>query len=164
MIARPTSGSAAIKHPTQPNLRRAGLVVMPASDAIGSIPEPLIRPMKRKFIAVIDDNLNILGAMGRLLWAYGYDTELYASAAEFLDAAVTSAAHCLIIDIQLGASSGIELAKQLSRAGFTIPIIFMGANCDKSTRAEAMKLGCVAFLSKPFSAEDLIDALAHLPP
>ncbi len=135
-----------------------------ASNAIALILEPLIRPMKRKVIAVIDDNLNILGAMGRLLSAYHYDTELYASPAEFLDAAVTSAAHCLVIDIELGASCGIELAKRLSRAGFTIPIIFMSAGCDNSTKEEAMKRGCIAFLSKPFSAEDLLAALAHLPP
>jgi FixJ family two-component response regulator len=120
--------------------------------------------MKRKVIAVIDDNLNILGAMGRLLSAYGYDTELYASAAEFLDAAVTTAANCLVIDIQLGTSSGIELAKQLSRAGFVIPVIFMSAHCDDSTKQQAMELGCVAFLPKPFSAEQLLDTLAHLPP
>jgi FixJ family two-component response regulator len=119
--------------------------------------------MKRTVIAVIDDNLNILGAMGRLLWAYGYNTELYASASEFLDAALTSAAHCLVIDIHLGSSSGIELAKQLTRAGFKFPVIFMSAGCDDSTREQAMELGCVAFLSKPFSAGDLIDALTHLP-
>ncbi len=119
--------------------------------------------MKRKVIAVIDDNLNILGAMGRLLSAYDYDTELYASADEFLDAAMASAAACLLIDIELGAGCGIELARQLSRAGFTIPVIFMSADCDHTTKVQAMKLGCVAFLSKPFSAEDLIGTLAHLP-
>jgi FixJ family two-component response regulator len=137
---------------------------MLASNAISSILEPLTHPMKRKVIAVIDDNLNILGGMGRLLSAYDYDTELYASAAEFLDAAMTTAAACLVIDIQLGADCGIKLAKQLSRAGFTIPVIFMSADRDNSTKEQAMKLGCVAFLSKPFSAEDLIDALDHLPP
>jgi FixJ family two-component response regulator len=120
--------------------------------------------MKRKVIAVIDDNLTILGALGRLLSAYDYDTELYASAAEFLEAAMTSAAHCLVIDIQLGTSSGIVLAKQLSGGGFMIPVIFMSADCDASTKKQAIELGCVAFLSKPFSGEDLIDALAHLPP
>jgi len=132
-----------------------------ASTAVGPISEPVIRPMTRKVIAVIDDNLNILGAMGRLLSAYGYDTELYASAAEFLDAAVTSAASCLVIDIQLGESSGFELAKQLSRAGFTIPVIFMSAHCDNSIKQQAIELGCVAFLSKPFSAGELIGALTR---
>jgi FixJ family two-component response regulator len=133
------------------------------SNAIASILEPLIRPMKRKVIAVIDDNLNILGAMGRLLSAYGYDAELYASPAEFLEVALTSAAHCLVIDIQLGENSGIDLAKALSRAGFMLPVIFMSADCDDSTKNLAIELGCVAFLSKPFSSADLIDALDHLP-
>jgi len=56
-------------------------------------------PTKRKVVAVIDDNLGILGAMSRLLSAFGYDTELYASAKEFLDAAMTTEAICLIVDI-----------------------------------------------------------------
>jgi FixJ family two-component response regulator len=163
MIARPGSRSADIKHPTQPRFRRPRLVMLLTSNAIASTLEPLIRPMKRKVIAVIDDNLNILGAMGRLLSAYGYDAELYASPAEFLEAALTSAAHCLVIDIQLGANSGIDLAKALSRAGFMLPVIFMSADCDDSTKHLAIELGCVAFLSKPFSSADLIDALDHLP-
>ncbi len=152
MIARSRSGSTAIKHAALSSPRRPRLVEILASSAIGSIPEPLIRPMKRKLIAVIDDNLNVLGAMGRLLWACGYDAELYASAAEFLDAAVRSTADCLVIDIQLGASSGIELAKQLSRAGFMFPVIFMSAYCDDAIKKQATELGCLAFLSKPFSA------------
>jgi FixJ family two-component response regulator len=129
------------------------------TSTVGPISKPPIRPMKRKVIAVIDDNLNVLGAMSRLLSAYGYDTELYASGTEFLDVAVTSAASCLVIDVQLGAGSGLELAEQLSRAGFMVPVIFMSASCDNSIRQQATELGCVAFLSKPFSAGDLIGAL-----
>ena len=71
-------------------------------------------PAKRKVVAVIDDNLGILGAMSRLLSAFGYDTELYASAKEFHDVGMRTEAICLIVDIQLGKSCGIEFARQLA--------------------------------------------------
>jgi FixJ family two-component response regulator len=119
---------------------------------------------KRNVIAVIDDNLSVLGALGRLLGTLGYDTELYASAEEFLDPAVTTAAMCLIIDIRLGESCGIELAKHLPNLGLNIPIIFMSANIDESVKRRAAEIGYVAFLVKPFSAEMLIEALAKLAP
>ncbi len=85
-------------------------------------------PAKRKVVAVIHDNFGILGAMSRLLSAFRYDTELYASAKEFLDAAMKIEAICLIVDIQLGESCGIEFAQHLANAGFTMPIIFMTAD------------------------------------
>jgi FixJ family two-component response regulator len=117
-------------------------------------------PMKRNVIAVIDDNVSILGPMSRLLSAFGYDTELYASAEEFLEAAMTSEAICLIVDVHLGKSCGIEFARQLVKAGFTVPIIFMTADDSESVRRRAMEIG-IGFLHKPFSANVLMDALVH---
>lgn len=123
-----------------------------------------IMPTKRKVVAVIDDNLSILGAMSRLLSAFGYDTELYASAAEFLDAAMTTEAICLIVDIELGKSCGIGFAQYLASAGFTIPIIFMTADDNESVKRRAIEIGCVAILPKPFTANALIEALVNLSP
>ncbi|MGO9990393.1 MAG: response regulator transcription factor [Steroidobacteraceae bacterium] len=121
-------------------------------------------PTKRKVVAVIDDNLSILGAMSRLLSAFGYDTELYASPSEFLDAAMTTEAICLFVDIELGKSCGIGFARHLANAGFTIPIIFMSADDNESIKKRAMEIGCVAFLPKPFTANALIEALVNLSP
>jgi FixJ family two-component response regulator len=121
-------------------------------------------PTKRKVVAVIDDNLSILGAMSRLLSAFGYDTELYASPGEFLDAAMTTEAICLIVDIELGKSCGMGFARHLANAGFTIPFIFMSADDDESIKMRAMEIGCVAFLPKPFTANALIEALVNLSP
>ena len=120
-------------------------------------------PTKRDVVAVIDDNLGILGAMGRLLCALGYNTELYVSTEEFLDAAMTSEAICLIVDAQLG-GRGIELARDLARLGYTTPIIFMSADLRDSVRMRAMEVGGIAFLDKPFCADALIEALASVPP
>jgi FixJ family two-component response regulator len=102
--------------------------------------------------------------MSRLLSAFGYDTELYASAKEFLDAAMTTEAICLIVDIQLGASCGVEFAQHLASSGFTMPIIFMTADDNESVKRRAMEIGCAAFLPKPFSADVLIEALVNISP
>jgi FixJ family two-component response regulator len=118
---------------------------------------------KRKVVAIIDDNLRLLGAMSRLLSGLGYQTELYASAQEFLDVAMTSEALCLIVDIQLGDGCGLKLARHLAKAGFTIPIIFMTGNDDDALKKQAMEIGCIAYLLKPFSADVLRDLLTTLP-
>jgi FixJ family two-component response regulator len=118
----------------------------------------------RKVIAVIDDSLPILGGLSRLLASLGYGVELYVSAKEFLDAAESSDAIGLIVDIQLGESCGIQLALKLASAGFSVPIIFMTASNSESVKAQAMAAGCVALLIKPFTAEALIEALAKMSP
>ena len=120
-------------------------------------------PTKRKAIAVLDDNLGILGAMKRLLSALGYDTELYASAKEILQARMTTDAFCLIVDIHFGRSGGIELAQLLGRVDCRIPIIAMSAGSNEWVQSRAKELGCVTFLPKPFTADVLIDALASIP-
>jgi FixJ family two-component response regulator len=119
---------------------------------------------KRNVIAIVDDNLSILGAMSRLLWQLGYDTELYVSAKEYLDAALESEAICLIIDVHLGESCGVELVRHLANTGFKIPIIFMTARDTEVVRKRVMAAGCAAFLIKPFTADQLLGALAKLSP
>jgi FixJ family two-component response regulator len=119
--------------------------------------------VKRKVVAIIDDNVRLLGALSRLLSGIGYHTELYASAKEFLDVAMTSEALCLIVDIQLGDSCGLKLARHLGKTGFTIPVIFMTGNSDEGLKRQAMEIGCIAFLRKPFTAEALMEILDTLP-
>jgi FixJ family two-component response regulator len=102
--------------------------------------------------------------MGRLLSTLGYDTELYASKEEFLDAAMTSEAICLIVDVHLGTASGIDLALELANAGYTFPTIFMSGDKRESIKMRAMEVGAVTFLTKPFCADALIKALARVPP
>jgi len=114
---------------------------------------------ERNVIAVLDDDPALRLALGDLLSLSGYRTELYASAEEFITAAKTTEASCLVVDIQLGKVSGVELGRQLSRAGFTFPIVFMTGSQDEGFRRQAMDLGCVAYLHKPFPKARLIEAI-----
>jgi FixJ family two-component response regulator len=66
---------------------------------------------------------------------------------------------CLVVDIQLGDISGVELAHQLMADGFTFPIIFMTGLDDAIIQSQAVAAGCVAYLRKPFPANVLVDAI-----
>ena len=65
--------------------RHSSLPRRRASEPYIRIPDHLFMSTKRNVVAIIDDNLGVFGAMSRLLSAFGYDTELYVSAKEFLD-------------------------------------------------------------------------------
>lgn len=112
-------------------------------------------------IAVIDDDEVLLEALKRLLSSLGFQTELYGSAEAFIAAAIRSKAACLIVDIQLGDITGVELARHLSAIGLKFPIIFMTATDDGMARKQAMEFGCIAYLQKPFSAERLKAAITE---
>ena len=111
-------------------------------------------------IAVVDDDPSLRTSLHRLLMVSGYKTELYGSAEQLSDGIAVSGATCLLIDCHIGDSSGLDLAQRLAVGGCSLPVIFMTASDDRSVRNRAMDLGCVAFLKKPFSASQLLDALA----
>jgi FixJ family two-component response regulator len=110
--------------------------------------------------AVVDDDPAMRKAMATLLSALGYCTELFSSGKAFIEDATATEATCLVVDIQLGDISGLEMGRQLVVAGCKFPIIFMTACDDETIHSQAMKLGCVAYLRKPFSADLLIEAIA----
>ena len=110
-------------------------------------------------ILVVDDDRGFRRGIERLLRAHGFDVTGYSSAEEFQATADPGTAACLILDIGLGGISGIELRRQLSASGCAVPVVFITANDNEPTRREALSLGCLAYLEKPFPASELIDAL-----
>jgi FixJ family two-component response regulator len=113
--------------------------------------------MSALLVTVIDDDPTMLRAIERLLRATGFNVETFASAEAFL--ANNGRASCLVLDIHLGGMSGIELRRKLVAAGSEPPTIFITAIDDETTRKEATKAGCVAYLRKPFLARLLVDAI-----
>ena len=114
---------------------------------------------EKMIVGIVDDDPEIRIAMMRLLSAFGYGAETFDSAETFLVCASTSKATCLLVDIQLGDISGIELAHQLVTEGFKFPIIFMTGLNDEVIRRQAADAGGIAFLHKPFPAKMLMDAI-----
>ena len=101
----------------------------------------------------------VLTALRRFLSAYGYHVEAFAEAQDFLAVASNSEAICLLLDIQLGKASGLDVARRLAVIGFCRPIIFMTGSGDEEIRGQCLDLGCVAFLQKPIPESELIDAI-----
>lgn len=113
----------------------------------------------KEIVAVVDDDPEMRAAMVTLISAFGYGAHTFDSAETFLACASTCRASCLLVDIQLGDLSGVELARQLAADGFKFPIIFMSGHNDATIETQAIAAGGIAFLRKPFPAKMLIDAI-----
>jgi len=111
-------------------------------------------------IAVIDDDSSVLKAVGRLLTVAGYRAELYGCAEHVRERLATSPAICILMDCQLGQTSGIEFARELAATGFATPVIFMTGDENQSDRRLALDLGSAEFLQKPFLAGQLLESIA----
>lgn len=111
-------------------------------------------------VVVVDDNPGFLKSVTRLLTVHGIATRTFNSAEALLNPNNVQTATCLLLDIHLGGISGIELQRRLVAAGSTCPIIFMTAIDDDNTRKEAMDMGCIAYLQKPFSSHLLLNAIS----
>jgi FixJ family two-component response regulator len=110
-------------------------------------------------VFIVEDDPSVRSAITRLIQSEGFEVEAFASAEEFLPREPTERPACLVLDIRLPGASGLDLQRQLSEAAIHIPIIFISAYCDEHKTARAMKAGAVAFLTKPFPHQDLLDAV-----
>ena len=113
----------------------------------------------RNLVLVVDDDRGILRAMKRLLRQHGYGTLLFPSADAFKNHNDFENVVCVILDINLNDGSGIELRHRLKAAGISVPVIYITANDNPAVRAAALQSGCLAYLTKPFSAKVLIEPL-----
>ena len=87
----------------------------------------------------------------------GYDSVLFSSAKAFKNQFDFNHACCVVLDINLEDGSGIELRYGLKAAGNSVPVIYMTGNDNPAVRKAALESGCLAYLTKPFSAKALIE-------
>ena len=113
----------------------------------------------RSAVFVVDDDPGILISLRRLLRANGYESLLFSSAKEFEEHDHFEDACCVLLDINLKDGSGIELRYGLTAAGSAVPVIFMTGNDSPAVRDAALESGCLAYLTKPFSAKSLIEPI-----
>ena len=121
--------------------------------------------MARGLISVVDDDESIRRTTTFLIESFGFRAAAFESAENFLKSAQLHDTSCLIVDVQMPGTNGLELQSKLAAAGYDIPIIFITAYDNKASRQQAMQAGAVAFLGKPFSDEQLLEtvrsALGH---
>ena len=121
-----------------------------------------------QLISIVDDDESVREAVGGLLKALGFDTEVYASAEDFLCSGHLEITACVISDVQMRVMSGLELQARVAGDGQDIPFIFITAFPNDQIRSRALKGGAVCFLSKPFTETELVAgisaALGRRPP
>jgi FixJ family two-component response regulator len=109
-------------------------------------------------VFVVDDDYRVRQALSSLISSVGLRVAAFNSAAEFLESEKPDVPACLVLDLQLPGTSGLELQQQLI-AGEALPIIFVTGHGDIPSSVRAMKAGAVEFLSKPFDEQELLQAI-----
>ena len=111
-------------------------------------------------IAVVDDDVAVRESLESLIRSAGMAVIVYASAEEFLQSAHPSQLDCLILDVRMPGMSGIELHHHLLASNCRVPVVFITAHTsDDRARSEASSDWTVAYLAKPFSDDELLDAV-----
>lgn len=112
-------------------------------------------------VAVVDDDLSVRESLESLIRSVGLNVRLSASAEEFLTSPQSRKADCLVFDVRLPGMSGIDLHRHLLDQRFEVPVIFMTAHgFDNRAKSEAASDWTIAYLTKPFSEDDFLSAVA----
>jgi FixJ family two-component response regulator len=138
--------------------RRACHFCPPASPIRPNVGE-LLRMPSSVYVHIVDDDSAVRESLADLLRSMGYEAMVYGSTSEFLKVELPDAPACLILDIRLPGTSGLELQGHLRRIDIRLPVILMTGFGDIPMSVKGMKAGAVDFLTKPIRDQDLLDAV-----
>jgi FixJ family two-component response regulator len=110
-------------------------------------------------VYLVDDDIDLLSAMQRLLESAGMQVAAFASAQEFLQARDRLAPGCLVLDLAMPGLNGLQLQRELELRASTLPIIFLTGRGDIAASVQAMKHGATDFLTKPVDDFVLLGAI-----
>ncbi|AYG47276.1 response regulator [Pseudomonas sp. Leaf58] len=110
-------------------------------------------------VLVVDDDLSVRTALGRLLRSQGIPHYLFASAEALFEARLETPYACLLLDMHLPDTSGLEVQDALRRLALPWPIVFMTGFGTIPMTVQAMRAGAVEFLTKPFDEDQLLALL-----
>jgi FixJ family two-component response regulator len=112
-------------------------------------------------VFLVDDDPGVLRALSRLLRANGCEVQSYTSPRDFLAQHDAMVPGCAVLDVAMPGLDGLALQQELTAGGSQRPVIFITGKGDIPTSVRAMKAGAIDFLTKPVSAEDLLEAIAR---
>ena len=115
--------------------------------------------MTENLISIVDDDEPVRRTTTLLVESFGFRAATFDSAETFLRSGDLHDTSCLIVDVQMPGMDGLQLQSHLAAAGCGIPIIFITAYESSDARRRAMQAGASAFLSKPFSDEQLLQTI-----
>jgi FixJ family two-component response regulator len=115
--------------------------------------------VKESLISIIDDDASVRRTTTLLIESFGFRAITFESGEAFLRSDHFQNTSCLIVDVQMPGMSGFQLQGHLAASSCGIPIIFITAYENSDSRKRAMQAGAAAFLGKPFSDEQLLQAI-----
>jgi FixJ family two-component response regulator len=113
----------------------------------------------RPLIAVVDDDAAVRDALADLIEVFGFECRSFDGGESFLAAHAPGVFGCLITDLNLSGASGLQLQQRLKTLEPSLPVIVISAQTDPAGRAQALRLGARAYLTKPIDGEDLLRRL-----
>lgn len=124
---------------------------------IAQMPRPAAQA--RPLVLIVDDDAAVRTAIEELMLSVGIDAAGFASSRELLEAELPERPGCMVLDVRMPGSSGLDLQQHLASTGNAKPIIFLTGHGDIPMSVQAMKAGAVDFLTKPARDQSLIDAV-----
>ena len=113
--------------------------------------------MEQSLVYIVDDDPDMRDSLRWLMKTVGIRAQTFASAAEFLRDFTPNGPGCVILDVRMPGTSGLDLFEQLIARGEGMPVIFITAHADVPMAVRAMKSGAVEFVEKPFNRQTLLD-------
>jgi len=110
-------------------------------------------------VYVVDDEVDVLRALSRLLRSDGLAVHTFDDACAFVDLIEADSAGCVLLDLSMPELDGLAVQRLLAEKGCRLPVIFLSGNADSVASASAVQQGAVDFLSKPVDGEDLLRAV-----
>ena len=113
----------------------------------------------RSLVSIVDDDESVRESLPDLLKEFGFASETFSSAEEFLASDGIARTQCLILDVAMPGMRGPELQGELNRRKIKIPIIFITGHRDETLGPRLIEQGAIACLIKPFSDAAMLEAL-----
>jgi len=120
----------------------------------------MARCVSKPRVFLIDDDVSVLRAVGRLVGSFGYDVTTFSSGKQGIEAISRKTPDCVIVDVQMPEINGLELMRAILASGALVPFIIITAFPKPADRAVAMSAGAAAYMEKPFNDDELFDTLS----
>ena len=115
---------------------------------------------ERPLVVIVDDDVAVRTSVEELMLSVGIDAAGFSSTHELLEMPLSERPGCLVLDVRMPGSSGLDLQQHLAASGNAKPIVFLTGHGDIPMTVQAMKAGAVDFLTKPFRDQSLLDAVS----
>ncbi len=113
----------------------------------------------RPLVMIVDDDAAVRTSIEELMLSVGIDAAGFGSSRELLEAGLPERPSCMVLDVRMPGSSGLDLQQHLSATGNATPIVFLTGHGDIPMSVQAMKAGAIDFLTKPVRDQSLLDAV-----